>query len=543
MDDAADAMKVEWREWGQAAFDRAQETDQPILLSITAKWCGWCQTMDATTYARPRIAAIANHDFVPIRVDADRHPRVRDRYNAGGFPSTVVLTPSGRLVAAGSYLDPEQMGDLLERSLEEWRSTGEEAGQVPPSLKNREPPSGSLTEDVERFINGQVEAQFDEEHAGWGTEEKFPMPDTIEFALKRQPERAKRTLDALRAALFDDHDGGFFRHAGDPDWSNPTREKLLDVNAGLLRAFANGYLTTGDDTYRRTASRTVDYLVQTLWTGDGFGNSQQPGEYFERPTDERSTAEAPPIDETCYAGPNAMAAAALTRYAAYTDDETARRYASETLSFLETSLLDGGVVSHCATGCESGILTGQAAALRAYVTASQVLDPAYVETARAIADATIERLQTEGGAFRDGPEAGPGLLDTALYPIDDNARLANALVDLHVMTDEDSYHGAAVGAIEAFAGAAERMGPQVAGYGTAAARVLRHPLVIAVGTDPGEDLHRAALRMADHEKVVIPDSSAIEPGHAALLTAEGAMGDAQDPPSLADLVAEYELAE
>jgi hypothetical protein len=47
------------------------------------------------------------------------------------------------------------------------------------------------------------------------------------------------------------------------------------------------------------------------------------------------------------------------------------------------------------------------------------------------------------------------------------------------------------------------MGVEVAGYATVAAR-LREPRCIQVGTDPGTDLHRAALRLADHETVVAP---------------------------------------
>ena len=540
MDDAADAMKVEWQDWGQAAFDRARDAEQPILLSMTAEWCGWCQTMDATTYARPRIAAIANHDFVPIRVDADRHPRVRDRYNAGGFPSTVVLTPSGKLIAATSFLKPEQMGRLLERTREEWDAGGEDVGRLPHTLQDRTPPTGTLDEDVERYINGQIEAQFDEEHAGWGTEAKFPLPAAVEFALTRQPGRATRTLDAIRDHLFDEPDGGFFRHAEGADWSDPTREKLLDVNAELLRTFANGYLTTGVDSYRETADRTLEYLVDTLWTGDGFGNSQQPGEYFELGAAERTNAEAPPIDETAYTGANAKAAVALLQYYAYTDDETASRYAQRTLSFLKTSRLDGGIVDHHPDHSETGLLTAQVPALQAFATGAQVLDPAHVDTAARIADATIETLQDDHGAFRDGPLDGPGLLDTALYPIEDNARLANGLVDLFYLTGEGEYHETARNAVEAFAGAAEGMGPQVARYGTAAARVRRRPLVIGVGTEPGSDLHRAALRMADHEKVVVPDAGDVPDGRAALLTAEGTRGDAADPASLATLVTEYE---
>jgi uncharacterized protein YyaL (SSP411 family) len=91
--------------------------------------------------------------------------------------------------------------------------------------------------------------------------------------------------------------------------------------------------------------------------------------------------------------------------------------------------------------------------------------------------------------------------------------------------------------VSAFAGAAERMGVQVAGYATAAARVTDRPLVIRVADDAGSDLHRAAVRMADHEKVVAVDADG-EPGTAWLDTEDDATEPVDSPGALADLVAE-----
>ena len=52
---------------------------------------------------------------------------------------------------------------------------------------------------------------------------------------------------------------------------------------------------------------------------------------------------------------------------------------------------------------------------------------------------------------------------------------------------------------------------------TVAAR-LQEPRCIQIATEPGSDLHRAALRLADHETVVAPlvasDHNAATAGHA-----------------------------
>ena len=86
MDKFAAETKVEWREWGPEAFAAAGRAGKPVLLALRASWCEECHEMDRTTYAEPRIAANVNDGFVPVRVDVDRHPRVRDRYNMGGSP-------------------------------------------------------------------------------------------------------------------------------------------------------------------------------------------------------------------------------------------------------------------------------------------------------------------------------------------------------------------------------------------------------------------------------------------------------------------------
>ncbi|MFB6106374.1 MAG: DUF255 domain-containing protein, partial [Halobacteriaceae archaeon] len=275
MDDAADRTTVAWRPWGPAAFEEAADRDAPLLLSVTAHWCGPCRRMDATTYAEPSLAANVHDAFVPVRVDADRQPRVRERYNAGGFPSTVFLTPGGRVLAGGTVLDADTMRTVLGRVREQWGAAGEDAGRVPRAIRDQSPPAGPVTAEIEQYVAGQLSAKYDGANAGWGTDAKFPLPATVSFALKRERRQALDSLDAVARALEDDA-GGFWRYAHGRDWSDPQREKLLDTNAALLGAYADAYLYTGADRYREVAERTLEYLVGRLWTGDGFGGSQAP---------------------------------------------------------------------------------------------------------------------------------------------------------------------------------------------------------------------------------------------------------------------------
>lgn len=504
---------VEWQDWGSPPFERAVEEGKPVLLSLSAPWCAACHEMDRTTYTNPQLAAHVSDGFVPVRADVDRQPRVRERYNMGGFPSTVFCTPDGRVLTGAGYMSEAMLRGALDSVRETWDAKGSEAGRVPRALQDPDPPAGQVDAGIEAHMVEQVAASFDEEFGGWGNGAKFPLPRAIEFAAKRDSDRATRTLEAVGTHLLDTYDGGFYRFATERDWSNPHREKLLDENAALIRAFATGYLYTGVDSYRETAERTLDYVTTDLWTGDGFAASQAGGDYFTLEATERESAAPPHVDGTVFADRNGLAADALLRYAAYTDDERARQFAKRALDHVLDTLVAGGEIRHFdSPAAETDLLLDTSRVLAGLTAGTQLVgDNGYAAAAEEIADRAIDTLQAPEGAFFDGPREGPGLLDRPLRPLEANVELANALIDLAYLSEKTRYRDVADETLSAFAGAADRMGVEVAGYATACTRHHYDPLVIETPA-AGSDLHRAAWRVADHEKVVVPgvhDSRAV----------------------------------
>jgi uncharacterized protein YyaL (SSP411 family) len=560
MDDDAGETLVEWREWGAEAFAVADRRSCPVLLSVTAPWCTHCRAMDEETYAEPRVAAHLSDGFVPVRVDADRHPRVRERYNVGGFPATAFLTPEGEVLTAAGYLGLEGFRGILDSVRRTWDAKGTAAGSVPRALGD-EPPAGEVTSQVEAHMVDRITGGFDGEFGGWGEGAKFPLPGAVEFAAKRERTRdhATRTLEAIHAHLLDTYDGGFYRYADNRDWSGLHREKLLDENAALVGAFTTGYLYTGEETYRDAAEATVDYLTTDLWVeageGGAFAGSQAGGDYYTLSASDREEADPPRIDDTVFADRNGLAADALLRFAAVTDHEGAARHAERALDTVLADLVDDGAVTHFPPAAddgergarsssdssdggepvEAGLLVDAARLLTGLTTAAQVLgDDRWLAAARDVADELLG-LQDDTGAFRDGPAEGPGLLGRPLRPLDTNVEAAAALIDLAALTGEATYREAAADALAAFAGAAGRMGVEVAGYATACARHVNDPLVVE--TPPaGSDLHRAALRLADHEKVVVPGNR----DDAVARRGSTAGEPATDPEALAETVADLD---
>ncbi|MDD5763419.1 MAG: DUF255 domain-containing protein, partial [bacterium] len=111
----AEETGIRWSDWEPGALARAGAEGKLIFLDIGATWCHWCHVLDQTSLADPRVVRMLNEDFVSVRVDTDKRPDINDRYNQGGWPTTAVLHPDGRLLTGATYLPPDALAGLLEK--------------------------------------------------------------------------------------------------------------------------------------------------------------------------------------------------------------------------------------------------------------------------------------------------------------------------------------------------------------------------------------------------------------------------------------------
>ena len=68
------AHLVKWRPWGAEAFQEAQQQDKPLVLWLTAFWCGYCQRMDDTTLSNDEVIALLNAFTGALRDRAANQP-------------------------------------------------------------------------------------------------------------------------------------------------------------------------------------------------------------------------------------------------------------------------------------------------------------------------------------------------------------------------------------------------------------------------------------------------------------------------------------
>src|SRR4030042_2412627 len=126
---------VNWYPWGEEAFDKAENEDKPIFLSIGYSTCHWCHVMEKESFEDEEVAGILNENFVAIKVDREERPDIDRVYmkvcilvnGAGGWPLTVLMTPKKQPFFTGTYLPKRNRSgmvglvDLLNRTAELWR--------------------------------------------------------------------------------------------------------------------------------------------------------------------------------------------------------------------------------------------------------------------------------------------------------------------------------------------------------------------------------------------------------------------------------------
>jgi uncharacterized protein YyaL (SSP411 family) len=453
---------IQWLPWSPAAFGRAASEHKPVLLSITAAWCEACHEMDRTTYADPEVAALVRARFVAVRVDTDRRPDINDRYNLGGWPTTAFLTPDGSVLAGGTFVDAGRMPGVLTRVAAAFAAaehgTTEHAEHGVP-----EHAAHVVTDDV--ALIESIFATFDEEHAGFGIEPKFPHAAPLHLAIAlfretgddRWRTLVERTLDAMAdGGLWDAPRGGFYRYATGRDWGLPHQEKLLETNAELLRAYAEAALVFGRQADRDRCAAIAGFITGPLRADTGGYRGSD-------------------ADGILYMDGNAKAAGALLGAATVLDDSALGR---EALASFERVVLlcykPGAGLAHFSDGVARvrGLLVDQIYTVGALLDAFDVsaLEP-YRMMAEELARVAIRELWDDpGGGFFDRAvsDGDIGLLRTRRKPFVVNAEAASMLARLERTTGEAEFHARAEGALRAAAGQLDGQGPLAAHYVLAA---------------------------------------------------------------------------
>jgi uncharacterized protein YyaL (SSP411 family) len=508
-----------WFEFTPPAFRRALAEDRLVLLVLETPWAESCARARAEVWNSPEVTRAIRSGFVPIRARADLRPDLARRYPAEGWPGVSILLPDGsplylpgaegaepRRMTSG-FLPPSQMARLLDECLAFYRGDRNKALEIAQQReavieKTLLPAAGEIGESAVWGLGDKLRATFDRERRYFGGPPRLPRFELIELMLLlgAEAEDPWRTiglssLDTLTKNLADE-DGALRRMALGLDWEDPQPEKLLDRNARYLELLTLAWRETARRSYREQVVKTAKFIVDRLGREDGFFDA--------------SIAPAVPggRDRTVLTGANGLAAAALIRAGAATDEPALiERGLAAARALRDQRWRAGRLVPRAVVGGEAvltGYLEDQAQTATGFIAAYEVTgDRAWIDAAKDLAVTSVLNLAGKsGGALQDIiPQPGaPKPLRRAHFPLHSNMELVRVLVRLNYLADSGHFGRKAREILQAFAGSYEKVPLWVPNFVLAAYEFHFPPMtvgVVAKKDDPAASpLRRAALGAA-----------------------------------------------
>lgn len=330
--------------------------------------------MEESTLADPLVVRGIQQSFLPVRVDPEERPDINHRYSMGGWPTVAVLTPEAELITGTAYAGPGEMVELLSNAAEVWREYRPQISEEVAELRmnavalldrmRSHPEAPPFEDDVLGDLLDTALLAFDEQRGGFGSAAKFPRPDILFtlLALLRLPQRLttrqdrarhvlQRTVEAIAGGgLHDTVEGGFFRYAAAPDWTEPHTEKLLADNAQLTRLLAQAGAELGRLDWVHMARSSLAFLdTSLLQTEQGLYASSRGADddyYALTAPDQRRVVHPPRLHPATYSSPNAAAGRALVAVALASDDRLLLDRAIDLSDALWERRSERGLVQH-----------------------------------------------------------------------------------------------------------------------------------------------------------------------------------------------------
>lgn len=472
------APAVVWLDWSIYPFAKAIALDKPILLNISVSWDESCYRMDTEIFSDPEVAYLINNLFVPIRVDGDKRPDIRDTYQAQIWPSIFFLMPNGnpiiweeeggeRIPISLGYVRPDTVKTIGFRVFNYYKGERKKVLNLSSELMKSEEKSLKLKPgvfDQEIIYNtvSSLKGNFDLQNGGFGQEPKFPIPSAIEFALllhsmESNPlllEISAKTLKAImKSALNDKVDGGLFRLAMKADWSEPVHEKLLNRNALVLSNLIDMYQVSGEEIYKKYALSIIQYINNNLLSEDGGFLAGQLSDfgywdgYYDQTEKEKKWSTKPGFYKTIFCDWNSVTASAYIKASFALNDESLLEMAKRNIDFLlEHLYYPGRGVFHSfenGRGEHIGFLEDQALFCLALLDLYQATgSEAYLTKAQDVGAFMIDNLEDiVGGGFFDflRNDKAPGKLKLPLKSLEGNALVSRAMIRLYYMTGAKKY--------------------------------------------------------------------------------------------------------
>ncbi len=289
---------VNWYPWKEEAFEKAEEEDKPVFLSIGYSSCHWCHVMEKESFEDAEVAKILNDGFINIKVDREERPDIDKFYmnvcqiltGSGGWPLSLFLTSQKEPFFAATYIPKHNMHgrigmiDLLPKIVSLWQEERskiyESSGSIIKVINEleRNISKTKIREDIFESALSDLKNAYDREFGGFGNAPKFPMAQNLHFLMRyyhseHNNEALAIVLNTLknmkRGGIWDHVGNGFHRYATDRAWGIPHFEKMVYDQGNLAHSYLEAFQITADESYKETAEQIFEYLKNHMTSAEG----------------------------------------------------------------------------------------------------------------------------------------------------------------------------------------------------------------------------------------------------------------------------------
>ena len=106
-----------WENDFSKALEKAAKSGNYMLLDFSGSdWCGWCMKLDKEVFKKSEFKTFAKNNLVCVLIDfpqqkpqtkkeREQNEALASKYGVRGFPTVLILSPKGELVARTGYME------------------------------------------------------------------------------------------------------------------------------------------------------------------------------------------------------------------------------------------------------------------------------------------------------------------------------------------------------------------------------------------------------------------------------------------------------
>lgn len=109
--------KIDWVTDAKIAFEKAEESERPVLTFLFTDWCTYCRQMDESTFTDTKVLSQLADEFVWLRLNPEKSEQgalLRQRFGVSGYPTILFFNPEGQeLDRLQGFLPPEHFVEAV----------------------------------------------------------------------------------------------------------------------------------------------------------------------------------------------------------------------------------------------------------------------------------------------------------------------------------------------------------------------------------------------------------------------------------------------